>query len=195
MAEWQVDRQYAAGELPSLATYGVAECWPHIRSLYVRHGFVRRGHVEVVLVASVYDLPKQSEPPFGDLTITRSLGPFGARFSAVRNDTTAGYIDVEVRTDGDPRARQFGWSDIGNLWVRDDLRRRGIGTWLLGVAADWLRLGGIQRLLAYIRPEEHDELGFLAHQGFRELVRTERGWIRESVAQDLLRPGAGHRRA
>ena len=63
MAEWQVDRQYAAGELPSLATYGVAECWPHIRSLYVRHGFVRRGHVEVVLVASVYDFRSSPSHP------------------------------------------------------------------------------------------------------------------------------------
>ena len=89
------------------------------------------------------------------------------------------------RTDGDPRTRQFGWSDLGNLWVKEELRRKGIGTWLLGTVADWLRLGGIQRLLTYTRPDDEDELGFATHHGFKELVRTERGWVRKPTG----RPG------
>ena len=180
MDEWQVDRQYAAGELPSLAAYGVPDCWPHIRALYLRHGFVCTGHIEIILVASVDGLPTQLEPPLPGLILRRSVGPFGARFSGVLDDEVVGYVDVEIRTDGDPRTRQFGWSDLGNFWVKEELRRKGIGTWLLGTVADWLRLGGIQRLLTYSRPEDEDELGFDAHHGFKQLVRTERGWVRET---------------
>jgi GNAT superfamily N-acetyltransferase len=75
-------------------------------------------------------------------------------------------------------ALMAGWADIGNLWVAEQHRRLGIASWLLGIAADWLRLGGIERLLAYAWPEQVDELAFDAHHGFRELARTERGWVR-----------------
>jgi GNAT superfamily N-acetyltransferase len=85
---------------------------------------------------------------------------------------------VELQTDGDQRTRQFGWSDVGNLWVNEDRRRLGIGTFLLAAAADWLRLGGVHRLVAYASPTDGDELAFLRTGGFCELFRTERGWVR-----------------
>jgi GNAT superfamily N-acetyltransferase len=179
MDEWRVDKQYAAGELPSIATYGVPSCWPHIRELYVRHGFVHRGKVEIILVASVDDLPSRPDLPMRGLSLRRSLGSAGTRFSAVFGNEVVGHVEVELRDDGDPRTRQFGWSDIGNLWVNEELRRQRIGSWLLGAAADWLRLGGIQRLITYAWPEQRDQLGFAAHHGFQELVRTERGWVRD----------------
>jgi len=47
-------------------------------------------------------------------------------------------------------------------------------------AADWLRLGRVERLLAYVSPENDDEVGFLNSLGFQELTRTERGWSRAS---------------
>jgi GNAT superfamily N-acetyltransferase len=181
MDEWRVDRQYAAGELPAPAVYGVPACWPHIRRLYLRHGFEWNGRVEIILVAPVAALPATQEPPLSDLGLRRTVGACGVRFAADRAGETVGYIEVEIRSDADPRARQFGWSDIGNLWIRDDLCRQGIGTWLLAGAADWLRLGGIERLLAYAWPEEEAELAFLSRHGFEELVRSERGWERTGV--------------
>jgi len=57
----------------------------------------------------------------------------------------------------------------------DDETRR----WLLAQAADWLRLGGSTRLVTYAWPEEADKLAFATAHGFRELVRTERGWLRD----------------
>jgi GNAT superfamily N-acetyltransferase len=118
------------------------------------------------------------EPPLTGLRHRRSLGPFGARFSAMLDGEVVGYIDVELRGDGDPRARQLGWSDIGNLWVKENLRRRGIGSWLLATAAEWLRLGGVNRLLTYAWPSDLAEIGFATTNGFRELARTERRWVR-----------------
>ncbi len=65
-------------------------------------------------------------------------------------------------------------------------RRRGVGSWLLGQAADWLRLAQISRLLDYAWLEGTDPGGldytyyraFLPAAGFRELTRTRRGWTR-----------------
>jgi GNAT superfamily N-acetyltransferase len=70
-----------------------------------------------------------------------------------------------------------GLADIGNLWVEDSHRRRGIATWLVAAAADWLGLAGVDRILGYAWPEEEVGTAFLATVGFRELTRTKRGWV------------------
>ena len=59
------------------------------------------------------------------------------------------------------------------------LRRRGIGTWLVGHAADWLRFARVERLVDYAIVGEGDaHLAFLGGLGWRELTRTRRGWER-----------------
>ncbi len=177
MDDWAVTRRYADGSLPSLATYGVPECWPHIRELYVGSGFVHRGKVELILVANVDDLPGAGEPPIRGARLRRSVGDCGTRFSAVLAGEVVGYIEVDTdTTHAGTRLLYRRWSDIGNLNVSDDRRRQGIATWLLAAVADWLRLGSVERLLAYVWPEEIDAHTFLTDHGFRELTRTERGW-------------------
>ena len=54
-----VRAQYAGGELPSVATYGVPATWPHVRELYLRSGFVHDGHIELIFVAEVDRLPRR----------------------------------------------------------------------------------------------------------------------------------------
>jgi hypothetical protein len=66
------------------------------------------------------------------------------------------------------------------VWVDAPYRRRGVATWLLGQAADWLGLARVERLLDYAWLEGADYLGhneadyraFLPVVGFRELTRT-----------------------
>lgn len=48
----------------------------------------------------------------------------------------------------------------------------------MGQAGEWLRLARLDRLLAYAEPEQ-EHVRFLATIGFRELTRTERGFVRE----------------
>lgn len=115
------------------------------------------------------------------LTLRRELGINGTRFSALLDDGSVGFIEVETDfTNGGTLSRFAGWADVGNLWVDEKHRRRGIATWLLANAADWLRIGRVERLLAYAWPEEADELAFSQRVGFRELVRTKRGWARQT---------------
>jgi GNAT superfamily N-acetyltransferase len=184
---WGVTRQHADGELPVPGVYGVPEQWPHIAALYRRAGFTHTGHTEVVYLARVKDLPSADTPPLDGLAVRRSVGINGCRFSAVLGEEVIGYIETEVLDKGERMSRHGGWADVGNLHVASPYRRRGMGSWLLGHAADWLRLAGANRLLNYAWLEGTDPGGlnyddyraFLSAVGFRELARTARGWTKE----------------
>lgn len=73
-----------------------------------------------------------------------------------------------------------GWADIGNHRVREDLRGRGIGSWLFRHGCTWLRSGGTRRLLAYaIEDENRPGLErYYASHGLTRINRTRRGWNR-----------------
>jgi len=134
---WGVTRQHADGELPVPGVYGVPEQWPHIAALYRRAGFTHTGHTEVVYLAQVKDLPSADAPPLDGLTVRRSVGINGCRFSAVLGEEVIGYIETEVLDTAERLSRHGDWADVGNLHVASPYRRRGVGSWLLGQAAGW----------------------------------------------------------
>jgi GNAT superfamily N-acetyltransferase len=176
------DRWHADGVLPAPGVYGMPAQWPHVRELYERAGFVHDGHIEIILLARVDELPRPSAPPLAGLAVERSVGECGTRLTARLGEDCVGFIEVETNlAEGGRLAHLGGWADVGNLHVAEAYRRRGVATWLVGQAADWLRLARVDRLLAYAWPEEHDLLGLLAHLGFRELTRTARGWPHRSA--------------
>ena len=177
---WGVAWQGADGALPADGVYGVPEQWQHIRALYQQAGFAHTGDTEIVYLARIGDLRRTAEPVAG-LALRRSVGINGTRLSAVVGTNVIGYIEVETLAAGERLPRHGGWADIGNLWVSEQNRRRGVATWLLGQAAEWLDLGQVARLLAYASLEDSGDASdraFLAAAGFRELTRTQRGWIR-----------------
>ncbi len=186
LEQWGVTPQSASGDLPVPGVYGVPEQWPHIRALYERAGFSHDGHAELVFLAVVEDLRRPADPPLSGLTVRRSVGLNGTRFSAVLAEEVIAYLEVEIFDDGERVARHSGWADIGNLCVAEQYRRRGVATWLLGRAAEWLRLAHVDRLLAYTYAEGRDVTGqdydedraFLQASPFTELTRTMRGWTR-----------------
>jgi len=183
---WGVVGQYAEGELPVRGVYGVPEQWPHVRSLYRRAGFAHTGHTEVVYLIRVEDLPHPDGPPIAGLAVRRSVGINGTRLSAVLGGEAIGYIEVEIFEERERLPRHGGWADLGNLHIAAGYRRRGVGTWLLRQAGEWLRLAQVERLLDYAYLEGQDETGqdyddyraFLAASGFQVLTRTKRGWTR-----------------
>jgi len=186
LEEWGVSHLYADGDLPMPGVSGVPEQWPHIRALYERAGFNHDGHTELVFLAVIDDLRRPAEPPVPGLAVARTVGLNGTRFSAVRADEVIGYLEVEIFDAGERLARHSGWADIGNLCVAEGYRRRGVATWLLGRAAEWLRLAHVDRLLDYTYSEGRDATGqghdeyraFLRASPFTELTRTQRGWTR-----------------
>ena len=186
LGAWGVSRGYAGGELPVHGVYGVPEQWPHIRALYQEAGFTHTGHTEIVYLARVEDLPRPVSAPLAGLSVRRSVGINGCRLSAVLGQDVIGYIEVETFDEGERLARTAGWAEVGNLHVTERYRLQGVGSWLLGQAADWLELGHVDRLLDYAWLEGTDPGGisyedyraFLPAVGFRELTRTQRGWTR-----------------
>jgi ribosomal protein S18 acetylase RimI-like enzyme len=178
LRRWDAARWLADGALPAPGVYGVPEQWPHVRDLYQRIGFAQRGHTEVVLLALVDQLPRPAEPPLPGMEVRRTVGVNGTRLSACLGEEVLGYIEVEANlADGGRLAQLGGWADVGNLHVAERYRRRGVATWLVGQAADWLRLARVERLLDYATTDEHDYLALLRRLGFRELTRTARGWV------------------
>ncbi|MDX6705709.1 MAG: hypothetical protein QOI48_1555 [Solirubrobacteraceae bacterium] len=180
MGDWGVELIEADGSLPSPATYGLMDCWPHVNAAYERAGFARcDDHAEIILVADVDDLPRRGEAPIQGLTLKRLVGDHATRFVTTLGDRVAGMIELQTDlTIGGTLSRLAGWGDIWELHVAEDLRRRGIATWLVGHAADWLALARVQRLLHFCVTDEESELAFALSAGWRELARVHRGWIR-----------------
>ena len=59
----QVARYGADMSLPCPCCYGVLDCWPHVKALFVRNGFRHEGQSEVILTADVARLPVGGDPP------------------------------------------------------------------------------------------------------------------------------------
>jgi len=186
---WHVTSQNAGGELPVPGVYGVPEQWPHVSAVYEHAGFVHDGHTELVYLARVGELPRLANPPVAGLDLRRTVGLSGTRLSAVLDGEVIGYIEVDIRDEGERLVRQAGWADVGNLRVSEQFRRRKVATWLLGQAADWLDLARVDRLLDYSYLDGADATGltgndyraFLDALPFVLLTRTRRGWTRTKI--------------
>lgn len=175
---WTSTRQLADGSLPAPGIYGVPEQWPHVTSLLLRHGFIPQPQrTETVLIADLNDLGGRVGVAVPGVVVGRSVGINGTRCSATINGDLVGYIEVE-RLDRPERSVGTVFADIGNLWVHEDHRRRGIATQLLHYGARWLLQGGAQRLLAYTTPDETDLIALLQRSGFEVATNTQCGWSR-----------------
>jgi GNAT superfamily N-acetyltransferase len=172
---WGTRHVLADGALPVPGVYGVPAQWPHVDALFTGRGFTP-DVVEVVHLVDLASIPSPGEPRLDGLAMRRLVGINGTRFEAHRDAELLGCIEVELLDGGERHLRTGGLADIGNFAVAEAHRRQGIGTWLLGQAAQWLRLAGANRLLHYATPDETALIAFVERSGFIELTRTRRGW-------------------
>ncbi|WP_341868281.1 hypothetical protein [Streptomyces africanus] len=132
--------------LPPLV-HGLPRNWPHIRAVYERAGFQHTGDTEVILLARVADLPEPEPRP--GVTVERTLGECGTRFTARAGTRILGFVEIDTALARPERhARAAGPADIGNLHIDPAQDGTGLEHWLLAQAADWLRLCGVDRLVA-----------------------------------------------
>lgn len=175
---WAASPQFADGSLPAPGVYGIPEQWPHVEAALGRTGFEHGGRVELIFLRSLEERREERRVPPAGLSIRRSLGGNGTRLAALAGEEEVGFIEVELLGEGERLSRSSGWADVGNLFVHDDQRRRGIASWLIEEAASWLRLAHVDRLMAYATPDEHAAVSLYASSGFVELTATKRGWAR-----------------
>jgi hypothetical protein len=175
MEAWQVTVVRAECNFPALACYGVPDTLPHIRGLLRDAGFGEPTRTEFVLAADCRSLTGRHPP---ELSRTRTLGLLGARFTLRRNGDEVGLIEVCDHSAEMARSSVAArWADVGNLIVADEGQLSWAMPQLMSVAADWLLLGGITRLVDYWA-KDVDPPGYLdqlQELGFQRLVVNERG--------------------
>ncbi|HKH11550.1 MAG TPA: GNAT family N-acetyltransferase [Rubrobacter sp.] len=117
------------------------------------------------------------------MTIRRSVGRFGARFSALLGERELGGCECVAdlgRGGALPALR--GWAELSEVYVAEGWRNRGIGSWLVGTAADWLRLCRRDRVVLAV--DEDDETAgagrFYRRFGWEVLAREVGPWSRET---------------
>jgi hypothetical protein len=178
MVAWDVTVVGAECSFPALGCYGVPNTLPHLRSLLRDAGFGEPTRTELVLAAPCEALTGNHQ---AEALTTRTLGLLGARFTLRRDGEEVGFIEVCDHTAEMARSSVAArWADVGNLIVFDEGQLSWAMPQLLSVAAEWLLLGGVTRLVDYWA-EDVDPPGYrnqLEQLGFRTLVVNERGFRR-----------------
>lgn len=181
---WGVTRQWADGSLPTSATFGVPDAWPHVAAVLRHAGFDDAdGRTEILLVGPVEEatIGPPGPPPIDGLALRRTVGHLTTCFSAVLGGEVVGYVHVkDDLTKGGTLSRMAGWAEMWELRVEPAYRGRGVATWLIRSAVASLRLGGTTRMLAGVAPDMEDpEMDrFYARFGWYEIGRSRRGWRR-----------------
>lgn len=175
---WGVRRRFADGDLPTPATYGIPDAWPHVARVLTAAGFDEgTAREEIQLAGGLDDVPEPGPPPLPGLVVRRVVGTFGARFEAVLDGAVVGFAEAQDdHTRGGSLARLDGWADLAELHVDEHVRGQGIGSWLVQHLAGWLRLGGTHRFLVALAGEDIELEPWLARWGWRRIGRVRRGW-------------------
>ncbi len=180
---WAVRRQYAEGDLPTPATYGVPDAWPHVADVLHTAGFSdTHGRTGYQFAGALDSVPVPGPAPIEGLTVGREVGNLTTRFAAALGDEVVGYIHVrDDLTRGGTLSRLLRWAEVWEWFVEPAYRRRGIATWLGRHAVDWLRLGGAERILL---PADDELLAeglraLIETFGWREIGTSRRAWRRE----------------
>lgn len=182
LRSWSARTWHADGSLPCPGVYGISESWPHVLELVTEAGFDDRdGQVEVIFAGDLDDVAPPGPAPWGGLVVRRVLGTLGTTFQALDGDEVVGVFEVDDDyTKGGSVMTLDGWADECNHWVKEDIRGRGVGTWLFRHGCAWLRLGGTSRLLAYAIEDGNLPRieRYYARHGLGAINRARRGWKR-----------------
>jgi GNAT superfamily N-acetyltransferase len=180
LVAWGVRRSSADGDLPTTATYGIPDAWPHVARVLTGAGFATgAAREEIQLAGPLADVPDPGPVPVPGMSVRRVVGTFGARFEAVLAGAVVAFVEAQDdHTRGGSLSRLDGWADLAELHVREHLRGRGIGTWLVQHLVAWLRLGGTTRFLVALGGEDLGQEAWFARFGWRRIGRSLRGWER-----------------
>jgi len=182
LAVWGVRREeVCSGGLPVPAFGGVPDCWPHVAEALRAAGYradpERR---EALYGGRLAGVAEPGDPPLPSLCVLRRVGRLGVRFSAVADEgEEVGHLECNPDlTEGGSIPALGGWAELDELWVREGMRRRGVGRWLVGHAARWLLLAGCDRIVVCVdgNDEEAGAGRFYRRFGWEVLGRLTRSW-------------------
>lgn len=156
------------GVMPVPGCHGAPEAWPHVIDALDRNGF----DVGFDSLETWGKTPVLASEP---VTLSRSVGICGTRFSKLDHTGVVGFLEVEA-ADSDRGAfpgsgRVF---DIGNFSVRPGARESERDR-LLQAGEDWCARAGASWLIAYVDAQDAAEAEWMATHGFTKLGSCRRG--------------------
>lgn len=184
LAAWRVERRQAYGAgLPKMPLLGIPEAWPHVASALEAAGYepIHGEHRGVLYGGRLDGVPTPVRAPVSGMTIRRTTGRFGVRFSARLDGEDLGWceFDTDLARGGSLPALR-GWAELSEMYVAEDWRNKNIGSWLICTVADWLRLCGCDRVILTV--DENDEAAgagrFYRRFGWSTLTREIHPWTR-----------------
>lgn len=185
MKAWEVSEE-RVGSPPNPGWGGIPEVWPHITGLLERFGYSAYEEVvESVYGGALHGISAPGEPPVAGVTVHRYMGEFGARFVArLDGQEIAACECISDLTEGGQLPALAGWAELSELETSEPMRNRGIGSWVLCHAVEWLRLARCDRIELSVRRED-EEAGagrFYSRFGWTPLVRQRHWSARQAEA-------------
>ena len=158
---------------------GIPSCFPHIREVVEQLGFSvdDSGSVEFIYGGLVPE-PLEMPSPLNGLHLRRCMGDFGTRFVAVHNNKEIAECEcvLDLSKGGDLPC-MAGWAELTEVYTNEAWRNKGVGSWLVNHAVEWLRTGGYSRVMFCVAEEDHAAGAgrFYERFGWRQLFSVARG--------------------
>lgn len=158
---------------------GIPPEWPHIIALFTRAGYAPvPDSGEAIYGGWIRDIPLPGDAPVG-VEVRRMMRGVGVAFVAFADDQEIGACLCDANmTDGNTRPALRGWAQLDSLNVEEEWRSRGIGTWLVRHAVEWMRMGGCDRIVFSVIPEDEERGAgrFYQRFGWQPFTRVHREW-------------------
>lgn len=188
LEEWGAAKQYATEDLWLPVLDGVPDQWPHVADALKAVGFQPNPGAEVIVrVGPLASVLEPSKPSVTGVELRRTVSETFVRFAAMLGRDEIAFCEwsVDLSSGGEIPALTA-WVEVADLWVQDDRRNRGIGSWLVKSASAWLRLGEYGRAILAVSPEQERSgaTRFYEHLGWRVLTRLRRGHARTTPSAE-----------
>jgi GNAT superfamily N-acetyltransferase len=182
MRAWAVPRILAwDSHLPVPLFVGIPEVWPHLARLFTSAGYRPIPEREEALYGGrLAAVPLPARAPVDGLRLRRVLrDDRGVAFVALVNHQEVGWCECDTNLSrGGELSALHGWAELTEMFVDANWRSRGIGSWLVQHAVEWLRLAGCDRIaFSVARDDEQNGAGhFYQRFGWHTFVRWQQGW-------------------
>jgi GNAT superfamily N-acetyltransferase len=166
--------------LPFPTCSGIPPQWPHITGLFEQAGYAPDPDTgEAIYGGRIETIPLPGEAPVAGVELRRIMREVSVGFVAYAGDEEIGhcYCDVDL-SEGNARPALRNWAELGGMFVKEEWRSRGIGTWLVQHAAEWMRMASCDRIVLSVLPDDEERGAgrFYQRFGWQPFTRIHRSW-------------------
>lgn len=182
MERWNAARIFAwDSHLPTPIVTGIPDVWPHLHQVFRQAGFEPMPERSEALYGGwLRQIPLPVAPPVDGMAIQRTARRmWGVGFTVWLGDQEIGHCEcVADLTEGGAVPSFRGWAELGELFIQEGWRGRGVGRWLVQHVVEWLRLAGCDRIvLSCAQDDEAAGAGrFYRRLGWDVFSRLQDGW-------------------